>query len=141
MVVGQAVLTGCGDSSDDGVTCLPMLPRDCASEPEPPIFREIYPDLLRSCGAPGTGAECHGTENDNGLDLSNIDTAYDELLGHAEDGRARVIEEDPECSVLVQRLESDDRDFRMPRSGNQFNERQLCAVRRWIANGAKRDED
>jgi mono/diheme cytochrome c family protein len=146
-VVGEVALLaavlgiGCGDSTDDAPACLPMLARDCTPDPEPPSYANLYADIFsQRCGTSGTGTSCHGPEGKNGLVLAGIDTAYDELLGHA-DGRARVLEENPECSVLVQRLESDDPAFRMPRSNAKLNERQLCAVRLWIANGAKRDED
>lgn len=132
---------GCGDDSgpvpsEAGVGCLDPLPDDC--EPAfAPTFAAIYRNQIsQKCG----GSVCHGGDGAQaGLVLEGQDAAYDHLLGEA-DGRARVIPGDPECSVLMQRLESDDPAFQMPQ-GDPLSERELCAIRTWIRNGAMRSED
>jgi len=117
--------------------CLDPLPLDC--EPTyPPTFQAFYEKrIVRTCGAAGTGGSCHGPEGQKGgLVLSSADQAYDSLLGEL-DGRPRVIPGDPECSILEQRLESEDPDFLMP-VGMPLTEGERCAVRQWIADGAER---
>jgi hypothetical protein len=71
-----------------------------------------------------------------GLVLLGRDEAYDHLLGET-DSRARVVPGDPECSLLVQRLESTDPQFVMP-VGMRLPEGQRCAVRQWVAAGAEK---
>jgi hypothetical protein len=126
------------DSDDAGrARCLDPLPLDC--EPTyPPTFEALHQhQLARTCGAASTGGSCHGPDGaQGGLVLSGIDESYDALLG-AIDGRARVIPGDPECSTLIQRLESDDPEFVMP-VGARLTEGERCAVRQWIAMGAER---
>jgi len=119
--------------SGDGA-CLPALELDC--DPTfTPTFDEIYDRELRSCGA--NGSLCHGAEGDHGgLTLADRDGAYDALLGIGEE-HARVIPGDPECSILIQRLESTDANFVMPR-GTPLTPGKRCAIRQWVANGAER---
>jgi hypothetical protein len=125
-------------ATDDSGACLDPLPRDC--QPAfPPTYTGFYDNLLReTCGAASTGGSCHGPNGKKaGLVLSDRTEAYDYLLGQI-DGRARVVPSDPECSLLEQRLESKDPSFVMP-PGAKLSEYQRCAIRQWIANGAKRD--
>jgi hypothetical protein len=141
-----SALAGCGDSGapnkDDGgmppQQCIKPLSLDCTPTYEP-TYDAIYDNLLRpTCG---TSSVCHyGPTADKaqaGLVLSNRDDAYDYLLGMM-DGRARVVPNKPECSILEQRLESNDPNFRMPSGGAQLPLGDRCVVRQWIANGAKR---
>jgi hypothetical protein len=122
---------------DAGRTCLDPLPLDCSPTFQP-TYQAFYDNLLsRTCGAASTGSSCHSEEGAMaGLVLQDEDDAYDYLLGNV-DGHRRVVPFDPECSVLIQRLESDDPDFVMP-VGAKLSEGQRCAVRKWIAAGAER---
>jgi hypothetical protein len=134
----------CGDDSvaqvDSGspmLRCVDPLPLDC--EPTfPPTFDELYTrKIATTCGAASTGASCHAEAGaQGGLALADADGAYAALLGEL-DGRARVVPERPECSPLMQRLDSDDLDFVMP-VGSPLSEGERCAFRQWIANGAER---
>jgi hypothetical protein len=133
-----SLVLACGDDASVGTEgCLDPLPLDCAPSYEP-TYDMIFTNALRSCGASSTLGSCHSAEGSKGgLVLSNPDTAYDHLLGTF-DGRARVKPGNPECSILMKRLESDDPDFRMPVGREPLAEGQLCAIRQWIARGAAR---
>lgn len=69
--------------------------------------------------------------------LADADTAYGSLLG-AGGGAARVVPGDPDCSPLMQRLESTDPAKRMPLGEDNLPEGVRCAIRRWIQEGAAR---
>jgi len=142
-LLASASAGACGDDAGDGsgdggsAGCLEALPLDC--EPTfAPTFEAFYRNQISTtCGASSTGSSCHaGPDGQGGLVLADADGAYDYLLGDI-DGRARVIPGDPECSILVQRLESSDPDFVMP-LGMPLSAGERCAVRQWIANGAER---
>lgn len=130
-------VVACGKADDKpGQTCLSARSLDCATT-YAPTFRAIFDNRLQvTCGA--GGRSCHSDDGHQaGLILSDFDTAYDSLLGLDEAGRARVIPGDPECSVLEQRLESNDPNFVMP-VGSKLADGELCAIRKWIANGAEK---
>jgi hypothetical protein len=100
----------------------------------------LYDNLfVKTCGSPGTGAACHSADGkQGGLVLADIDTAYDMLLG-TDGGHARVVPGNPECSVLVERVESTDPAFRMPLNSDMpLSDGLRCAIRQWIQNGATR---
>jgi hypothetical protein len=128
----------CGDdASGNSERCLGPLPLDCTPSYEP-TYDMIFTNALRSCGASSTLGSCHSAEGSKGgLVLSDPDAAYDHLLGTF-DGRARVQPGNPECSLLMKRLESDDPAFRMPVGREPLAQGQLCAIRQWIARGAAR---
>jgi hypothetical protein len=133
LLVGVA-LSGCAQDGDQSA-CLSPQPRaelgECAPQ-YPPTFDRIRANtLLLSC-AIGTG--CHGVHAPTPLlSLSGDEEgAYAALLGHA-----LVIPGDPECSPLIQRLESSDASFRMPRGG-ELPASERCAIVQWIADGANR---
>jgi hypothetical protein len=124
------LLPGCHGGEES--TCLEALPGDCAALYEP-VFEQVYQQTLASkCAVPG-GA-CHAAAGaKGGLALEGIDAAYDNLLA---DG-VRVVPGDPECSVLVHRLESTDSSFVMP-VGAPLSQAERCAIQEWIRNGALR---
>jgi hypothetical protein len=132
---------GAADAGSDASTdCLAPLDLDCSPSYHP-TFEQIHQRLIQSqCGVTGASGGCHGPESEGqgGLVLDDPDVAYEELLGIS-DGRARVVPGDPECSILVQRIESNDPSFRMPSRAARLPEGVRCAIRQWIANGAKRE--
>jgi hypothetical protein len=131
----------CNGEEDGGGTaaCLEPLPLDCEVA-FPPTYQAIYDNVIAArCGITGTGGSCHGPEGmQGGLSLAGEDEAYDALLGEV-DGKARVVPGEPECSELLRRVESDDRNFRMPLGDRKLPDTTLCAIRQWIAEGAIRD--
>jgi hypothetical protein len=144
LLLPMLLALGCGtDPTDppDAATCLEGLALDCTPA-YVPTYDAIFADVfVRSCGSASTGGSCHygpdPAQAQGGLPLSDPDTAYMALMGTL-DGRARVLPREPECSILVQRLESDDAAFRMPVGNNPLPESTRCAVRQWIAMGAQR---
>jgi hypothetical protein len=123
-------------ADQDAGACLASLSLDCSLAIEP-TYPAIFDNLLlKTCGSPTTGTSCHGPNGlKGGLVLSDMNRAYDYLLGHV-DGRARVLPNDPKCSIIELRLESSDPKFRMPPSDMPLSEGLRCAVRQWIQNGA-----
>jgi hypothetical protein len=125
---------------DDGGSgsCLAPLSLECRPSFEPADFEQIFENVLRpSCGSSASGTQCHGAEGRQaGLVLADRDEAYASLLGE-DDGRPRVIPGDPECSMLIQRIETSDRRLRMPLNSDPLSEGQRCAIRLWIAEGAE----
>lgn len=134
-----AVLTACGDDNGEGgagmngSACLAALELDCTPT-YPPTFDNIYNRLIDDTCAVSA---CHSPASNAGnLSFGDADAAYATLLNERRE-EPLVIPGDPECSVLMKRLESTDRDFVMPaRTPLQPNER--CAIRQWVANGAER---
>ena len=122
-------------------SCLDRLPRgpDECDLQFAPTYDAFYENLLgTTCGGSSTGSSCHGPEggvNAAGLFLGDHDKARAYLLGEV-DGRVRVVPGDPECSILVQRIESKDPDFQMPRGG-MLSPEQRCSIVTWVAMGAE----
>jgi hypothetical protein len=143
-LIGSLGACGGGDDDDDTASsvCLGPLPK-CTTTAFPPTYDNIYKQVLKTtCASSDTESSCHyGPEPEHaqaGLVLSDPEGAYDYLLGKA-DGRARVVPKDPECSLLIQRIESKDASFRMPVGKDPLKENVRCAIRQWIADGAPRD--
>lgn len=117
---------------------------ECEPSPQPPCvaninanFESLHTNLFaQRCGTNGAG--CHGANATQGnLVLTSADASYAALLGM--DGtRSRVIAGDPTCSLLMQRLETEDAELRMPRGEAKLSEGLRCAVRQWIEEGAAR---
>ncbi len=122
--------------ADDELACLDALDLDC-SLTFAPNFRSIFDNRLQTtCGA--AGSSCHGDDGaQGGLVLTDFDDAYDALLEGDGDRGPRVIPGDPECSLLMIRLETSDAALLMP-VGSQLPEGERCAVRQWIAEGAEK---
>jgi len=132
-----------GCASDPApAACVSDLQLDCTPA-YAPTYDTIFADVLvPRCGASSSnGTSCHygpsAESAKGGLPLSDPDMAYRALLGEL-DGRARVIAGDPQCSILVERLESSDPNFLMPDRGKPLPEDVRCAVRQWVAMGAPR---
>jgi len=123
-------LAGCVATGGD---CLEPLDGECASLYEPNFDQVFNQTLLPSCGV--GGASCHAPEG----------TATDLVLADARDAWAQltagdsplVVAGDPECSPLMERLETGDPERLMP-PGAPLSDEERCAIQRWIAEGAAR---
>ena len=124
-----------GAMSGDCLEPLPLGPDECDLV-FMPSFDAFYDDVIApTCAVAGTS--CHGSAGmQGGMDLSEREMAYDTLLGNV-DGRARVMPGDPECSLMVQRLQSDDPGFQMPPLA-KLSPEQRCSIISWVAAGAVR---
>jgi len=135
-VAGSAlamILLAAGGCGDDG--CLDEVVTDC-DVLYPPVYDQIFANTFQpTCGEAGTA--CHAPEGaHNGLVFADPDEAYGLLLGQ-EGAPARVLPDQPECSLLRRRLESGDDDFVMP-PGMPLSEPERCTIRQWVAAGAPR---
>ena len=124
MLTGAGSLAGAGCSGDDCVE----VPETCTPQYEP-TFDAVYANTLSaSCALGG----CHGgTSTTSDLSMgSTADEAYAALsAGYVEPG-------DPGCSLVVAHLEPGGLGDMPP--GDVLSEEERCAVRTWIAEGAKR---
>ena len=111
-------------------TCTANFPADCAPEYEA-TFANVYARTLsQSCAIPG--GSCHAAAGKaGGLDLEGEETAYNALVT---DGR--VVAGDTTCGDFGTRITTTG-SGRMP-PGFTLREGELCAIRDWIAAGAKR---
>ncbi len=122
----------CG--TNDGPQCV-EVDLTCAPLYQP-TFDNIYNNTLLPKCSPANGA-CHDPGHANGgISYTDPDSAYDLLLGNT-DGRARVVPGDPNCSLIVERIESSTAKFLMP-PGDQLPASERCAIEQWIADGAPR---
>jgi Planctomycete cytochrome C len=139
-VIGWSAACG-GDDGEDSVDlpCVADLPATCAPA-FTPTWTNVYANVVRqSCGGVGSGTSCHAPEGkQGGLELSSSDISYASLLGEL-DGRPRVLPGDPACSILMERLETDDEELRMPGGESQpLSAATRCAVQQWIEQGAEK---
>lgn len=93
---------------------------------------QIQPLLAESCLA------CHGQDastRSGGLRLDQRDGA----LQGGDSGQAAIVPGDPESSLLIQRVTSDDQDSIMPppSHGHSLTTAQIDVLRQWIASGAE----
>jgi hypothetical protein len=126
-------LFGCSDPvpgpAPAGPTC-PAAPQEtCAPAYEPTFSNVFTKTLLPSCGK--SGVSCHAEGAQGGYRFLEQGEAYRNL----HDGNDVVAGNAP-CSGLVTRLEATSGKVRMP-PGRSLPEGEICAVRRWIAEGAK----
>ncbi len=133
-VLGLLLGGGC-TGSGGGQGCVEVEVAGCTSAFDP-TFTQVWNRVLEpSCTVPGT--PCHGASDaagaGRGLVLLDPDGAYDALF-HG----GFVAPGDPACSILVERLDTDDESRRMPVGEVQLAEGLRCGVRQWIAAGAPR---
>ena len=94
-----------------------------------PTFHDVYSNTLRPVCAQ---AGCHaGPSPQKGLAMDDEATAYANLVTGG-----RVTAGDLKCGKAFVRLESGGESWSMP-PGNPLDEPTLCAIRHWIAAGAK----
>ncbi len=124
-------LFGCSDPAPAPVApaCAPAPAETCVPAYEPTFSNVFDKTLLPSCGK--SGVSCHAEGAQGGYRFLEQGEAYRNL----HDGNDVVAGNAP-CSGLVTRLEATSGKVRMP-PGRSLPEGEICAVRRWIAEGAK----
>ncbi len=113
--------------------CLEDLDAACAPLYEP-LWSNVYARTLEpTCGT--GGSTCHSAEGaQGGFAVGDEQSTWEHLLGR-DGGSAPVVAGDPECSPIVRLLRSTDSSEQMP-PGDPLSEAEICAVQRWIADGA-----
>lgn len=136
-LLGVAPVLGCGDALEQSeVACVESVDRECRPLYAPATFQVIFDRIVHPTCARGMGT-CHTADaRMAGLVFEDEAEAYALLLG--ESGSARVLPGDPECSLLVKRLASDDPRYRMPPGPTPLLDSELCTITQWIAEGAQR---
>jgi hypothetical protein len=125
-------IAGCGDDSGEGPMCA-EINLQCTNGIQP-TWDDVYNFVIKeSCAA----AACHGEGMQGGLKMSTSMEAYQALV-EGVGGKPRVIKGDAACSMLTERIESDDLAKRMPFMGMKLSAGDRCAIEKWIAAGAPR---
>ncbi len=128
-VVGAAVAMALATAAEMTATA--------QEEPAEPVRvefrRDIRPLLSDKC------FRCHGPDGERESELRLDQEASAKAVS---DGEAAIVPSDPERSVLIRRIVSDDPDERMPPpdSGSELSPAEIALVRRWIAEGASWSE-
>ena len=138
LAAALVVAAGCGGKQEGAPACVTDLPNDCPATLlyDPPLFSTIYDKILHPTCAEGL-ATCHTTDGaKGGLVFENVDDAYALLLGQ-KGGRARVLPNDPACSLIVIKTWSTDPNFQMP-PGARLQRPDFCTIEQWVARGALR---
>jgi len=124
-------LAACGDDSGEPACVEVDLQCDPAFSP---TFANIHKFVISpSCAAAG----CHGANGEDGLSMPTEDDAYAGLVDGV-GGKPRVIKGDAACSILTERIETDDTARRMPFMGAKLKAGDRCAIEQWIEAGAPR---
>ncbi len=130
MVSTLSLTVGC--AKEDPSPCVEFVqPSDCLPEYEP-TFQNIYErTILQRCAI--GGGSCHlASGARGGLVLEGLETAHEALVA-----QGLVVAADPECSVLIDRLERVGQPGLMP-PGSPLTEAERCAVTQWVRAGANR---
>jgi hypothetical protein len=125
------VLAAVGACSEGGLDC--SAPVDLACTPAyEPTFAMLHERTFKgSCAL--NGAQCHSAiGRKQGINFESADEAYAALQKND-----RVLPGRPECSKIVHRIQSGDRNFQMP-PGLPLDPSERCAVVLWIADGGAR---
>jgi hypothetical protein len=96
-----------------------------------PVFEQVFTRTLQP-GCAVDGNSCHsGATAQAGLQMDDIDMAYQLLVTEG-----RVVAGDPNCSLLVTRLQGANGGTMPP--GRPLSDAERCAIETWVANGALR---
>lgn len=91
------------------------------------FYSKIYPLLEERC------LTCHGAKAKGGLRLDSFASA----TAGGDSGLAAVVPGQPDKSLLVELIETDDEGDRMPPEGEPLEPAERDALRQWVAAGAK----
>jgi len=139
-MLALAACTGGGDGGADASAdppCVTGLTTSCAATYAPPTFDTIFTNIFQPNCAVGTGT-CHTSDfAAGGIVFADAGAAYDTLLGE-DGGTPYVLPDDPSCSTLMKRLESNDPSYHMPRGPSFLSLGDRCTIVQWIGEGAQR---
>jgi hypothetical protein len=123
---------GCGGDDDSGEPMCAEINPSCETA-YPPTWENVYKfTISQSCAAAG----CHSANGVDGLSMSTQAEAYESLVNGV-GGKPRVIKGDAACSILTERIESDDPMRWMPyRAPQKLSATDRCSIEKWIAAGA-----
>ena len=109
---------------------------DCTATYQP-TFDAVFKYIISpTCAA----SQCHREPNPTGnMALDEIEKAYTNLLAKSPSGEPRIIPGDVKCGKVIVRLETTGKSYSMP-PVTPLSDGALCSFRKWIANGAKRNE-
>jgi hypothetical protein len=132
-----SLAVACGNHDAAAPACVTPPAADCKPLDDPVTYSTLWQKTFHPTCATGTGT-CHTSDSvQGGIDFSDADRAYAALLGQT-GGHARVVPGDPGCSLLMERLESTDPSFHMPKGPNSLLPAEICAIATWIRQGAPR---
>ena len=105
-----------------------------------PRFSSIYMQILKpTCG----GFYCHENAGSGDLYMPDAQAAYDALVSHAAsancEGWMRVVPNDPDQSLVIQKLTSPPCGARMPKDKPALDAALIEVIREWIERGAAND--
>lgn len=105
-----------------------------ATDPDPAPFDAVYEILAANCA----GSICHIEQDSGGLAMPDAESAYRALLeGRGSCDAPRVVPEDPEASLLIQKLEGDPEcGLAMPLGRDPLPTQDIQTIRDWIELGA-----
>jgi mono/diheme cytochrome c family protein len=104
------------------------VPGSDRDDVEVDFARYVRPILAGRC------VSCHGPDvREGGLRLDVREAALAEL----DSGGHAIVPGNPQQSLLLARVASDDQDERMPPEGEALTDEQIHLLRQWIAQGAK----
>lgn len=127
-LLALALAAGCDSAEDE---CIPAYEAPTCDPLYEPTFDNLHRQtLLEKCAV--AGGSCHASEGAaSGIVYEDPEHAWHLLLD-----RGLVIPNQPECSVLVHRLEADGSSSMPP--GAPLSEAERCVVKLWVARGASR---
>lgn len=136
-VLASACSDGNSNTNTGEPTCLAEAQSTDCTALYAPTFDAVFTNTLsKTCAAAG----CHREPNPTGnMALDEIEKAYSNLLAKSPSGEPRITPSDVKCGKVIVRLETPDETYSMP-PGRQLPATELCSIRQWIANGAKRHE-
>ncbi|AMV40669.1 PSD1 and planctomycete cytochrome C domain-containing protein [Planctomyces sp. SH-PL62] len=94
--------------------------------------RDVRPLLSKNCFA------CHGADESTRAAELRLDLR-DEAVKATEERDAAIVPDDPESSVVMERILDEDDTLRMPprKAGPRLSEAEVETLRKWIAQGAE----
>ena len=139
-LAAAALSCGLAACSPPPLDCVQPLDLSC-TQLYPPDFDDVFQDTLIPKCSTG-GGSCHtptGHQAGMSFDKTNPDDAYQQLLQPSTTlpGRFRVIPGNASCSVLIERIYSNDDYWHMPR-GATLADSEKCSIANWVAQGALR---